>query len=322
MSDLPPIFVVGAGNMSLAYAKVLSHLGRDFQCLGRGMDSAARFEKETGERPSTGPLLDQLEVHDVMGANVIVAVNVPELESVCSVLLKAGAGRVLVEKPGGVDLAALERLGGADKERRLRIAYNRRFLPSVLKAADLIAQDGGAQLLSFEFTELSDRIAAANVHPPEVLAHWYLANSSHVFDLAFHVAGTAGDLSDVNTLAAAASGQLDWHPAGGRFVGCGSFAKAGLFNYSADWQSGGGWGVEVTTAKRKLTLKPLERLNQQMRNTFDVTPVDIEMEPEGLKPGLLGLVQDFLGSDGKGCPDIQAHSARMKTFSSMIRCSV
>lgn len=322
MSDLPPVFIVGAGNMSLAYAKVLSHLGQDFQCLGRGVDSAARFEAETGIRPSTGPLADQLEARDLAGAHVIVAVNVPELESVCSALLKAGAGRILVEKPGGVDMAALERLGAADSERRLRIAYNRRFLPSVQKAAELIAQDGGAQVLSFEFTELSDRIKAANVHPPEVLAHWYLANSSHVFDLAFHVAGSAGDLSDVTTLAAAASGTLDWHPAGARFVGCGSFAGAGLFNYSADWQSGGGWGVEVTTSQRKLTLKPLERLSQQMRNTFDVTPVDIQSEPEGLKPGLLGLVQDFLSFDGAGCPDIQAHIARMKTFSAMIKSPV
>ena len=272
------------------------------------------------EEPVVKFTLEEDPVEEV--AETIVAVNVPELESVCCALLKAGAGRILVEKPGGVDMAALERLGTADLERRMRIAYNRRFLPSVQKAAELITEDDGAQVLSFEFTELGDRIKAANVHPPEVLAHWYLANSSHVFDLAFHVAGSAGDLSDVTTLAAAASGTLDWHPAGARFVGCGSFAEAGLFNYSADWQSGGGWGVEVTTSQRKLTLKPLERLSQQMRNTFDVTPVDIRSEPEGLKPGLLGLVQDFLSFDGAGCPDIQAHIARMKTFSAMIKSPV
>lgn len=312
------VAIIGAGAMAKAYVQVLRHLGIEPRVLGRGAESAARFAAETGITPSTGPLEAQLAGQGLRGAHVIVAVDVPELEPVCHALLGQGAARILVEKPGAIDPVRMRALAARDEGRIIRVAYNRRFLPSTQAALRCIAEDGGAQTMHFEFTELPDRLLALGVHSPEVLANWIYANSSHVFDMAFLLAGGARDLSDCEVSGAARDGRLDWFAPGARFVGCGRVTGRCLFTYSADWQSGGGWAVEVTTAKRRLRLRPLESLTQQLRETFAVDPVPFAPDPAGLKPGLPGMVADFLHNDGRGLPDMHDQSARMARFGAMI----
>lgn len=312
------VAIVGAGAMALAYVEVLRHLGLSARVYGRGLESAARFAEKCGIIPGTGPLSDQLLARPVTGMAVIVAVDVLELAGVCEALIHGGAARILVEKPGAVDLARMSALAAIDTGHVLRIAYNRRFLPSALAAREFIEADGGAQTLHFEFTELPDRLLALGVHPAEVLANWVYANSSHVFDLAFTLIGEGEDLTGIDLAGAARAGHLDWFAPGSRFVGCGRAKQDCLFTYSADWRSGGGWAVEVTTAKRRLRLRPLESLTQQMRETFVVDPVPLEAEAAGLKPGLTGMVRDFVFNDGKGLPDMHEQTGRMALFGKMV----
>lgn len=310
--------LVGAGLMSQAYARVLQKRGRPFRCFGRGQASAEAFEAATGVRPGTGPLEDQLAATDIAGAHVIVAVNLTELAPVCIRLLEKGAAAILVEKPGAVDLDGMRQLAQVDSDRRIRVAYNRRFLPSVRKANVLIAQDGGAKSVHFEFTELSDRIEAQGLHPREVLANWPFANSSHVFDLAFFMAGAAPDLSDVSVAAALQQGELPWHPQGTRFAAAGRIEDRMLFTCFADWHSGGGWAVEVTTAARRLRLRPLETLTEQKRGTFEVRDVEVAQDDVMLKPGLPGMLTDFLDEGGRSLPDMRQQVARMTVFAGIV----
>lgn len=310
--------LVGAGPMSRAYARVLQQWGRRFHCFGRGQASAETFEAATGVRPTTGPLEDQLAATNIAGAHVIVAVNLTELASVCRHLLKHGAAAILVEKPGALDLDAMKKLAQVDNERRIRVAYNRRFLPSVQKANAIIAQDGGVKSMHFEFTELPDRIEALGIHPVEVLANWPFANSSHVFDLAFFMAGAAPDLSDVTIAAALQQGALSWHPQGTRFAAVGSISDQALFSCSADWRSGGGWAVEVTTTARRLRLRPLETLTEQKRETFVPRAIELPRDDAELKPGVSGMLTDFFDKGGRSLPDMRQQVARMSLFAKIV----
>lgn len=312
------VAVVGAGAMGLAYVQVLRHMGIAARVYGRGAESARRFAEQSGIVAGTGPLAEQLAARPVAGMAAIVAVDVPELAGVCEALLQAGAAKVLVEKPGALDPARMAALAAFDAGRAIRVAYNRRFLPSAVAARRCILDDGGAQTLHFEFTELPDRLLALGVHSGEVLANWVYANSSHVFDLAFFLAGAARELDGLDLSGAVRDGRLDWFGAGSRFAGCGRVGEGCLFTYSADWRSGGGWGVEVTTPKRRLRLRPLESLTQQMRETFAVDPVALEAEVAGLKPGLRGMVENFLFADGSLLPDMQMQARRMAAFGKMV----
>lgn len=311
------IVLIGAGTMAGHYARVLSHLGERFRCFARSEASAAAFHEATSVRPGTGPLAHQLARTDVRGALAIVAVNVTELAGVCRLLLEHGAARILVEKPGAASLGEMRRLAEVDAARVVRVAYNRRFLLSVRKAAEIVREDGGVQTLHFEFTELPDWVTSLGIHPPEVLSNWTYANSSHVFDLAFHLADAAPDLADVRVAGSAQQGEEPRLGARARFVGCGTIGERALFSFASDWHSGGGWAVELTTPRRRLRLRPLETLTGQDRETFEVYPVDVEPEPDGLKPGLTGMVEDFLQTGGRGLPDMAGQTERIARFAAM-----
>ncbi len=312
------ILIVGAGAMAVAYAQVLQHMDHPFQCAGRGAETAAQFQAKTGISAGTGPLADQLAGQDLSDTLAIIAVDVLQLAPVCEVLLDMGCARILVEKPGALDLAGMHALAAKDPEHRIRVAYNRRFLKSAQRAAEIIAQDGGVQTMHFEFTELPDRVESLGVHPPEVLANFGFANASHVFDLAFHLSGAAPDLSNVTLAATLQRGSLSWHDEGSRMVGCGTVGAGALFTCSADWRSGGGWAVEVTTAHRRLRLRPLEQLTEQLRETFAIDPIALDAEPEGLKPGLYDMMQDMLERDGSGLPDMARQVVRMECFARIL----
>lgn len=312
------VTLIGAGSMAVAYAKALQSLDVPFRCCGRGAASAEAFEAATGVPAGTGPLAEQIAAAPVTGEHVIVAVDLLELAPVCRLLLPQAPAKILVEKPGALRPAEMTALAGTDPDGRIRVAYNRRFLSSALRARELVAVDGGVQSLQFEFTELSGRIGALGVHPPEVLAAWPYANSSHVFDLAFVLAGAATDLSDVTIAAALQRGALDWHRPGARFAATGTIGAETLFTCAADWQSGGGWGVELTTARRRLRLRPLERLTEQLRDSFDVREVELPAEAPGLKPGLRGMLADLLETGGAGLPTMAEQAARMTRLAEII----
>ena len=50
------IWIVGAGNIAIEYAKILKALGRDFIVIGRGEASAVKFREATGIEPILGGL--------------------------------------------------------------------------------------------------------------------------------------------------------------------------------------------------------------------------------------------------------------------------
>jgi hypothetical protein len=134
-------------------------------------------------------------------------------------------------------------------------------------------------------------------HGEEVLARWGLVNSSHVVDLGFHLAGRPREWAQRRR------GRLPWHPSGAVFAGAGETEHGALFAYVGTWSGAGRWGVEISTAARKLVLRPLEELRVQEKGSFDVEPVELDAEPAGLKPGLRGQLGAFLSRAAGDEPD-------------------
>jgi hypothetical protein len=123
---------------------------------------------------------------------------------------------------------------------------------------------------------------------PEILNNWFLANSSHVVDLAFHLGGPPASVD------ARVTGTLDWHPAGATFAGSGRTERGALFSYLADWSAPGRWGVEIRTPKRRLILQPLESLKIQEHGSFTVREVPPDDLDTRFKPGLYRQMKAFL----------------------------
>ena len=312
------VVIIGAGAMARAHHAALRAAGVKPDVLGRGEASAAAFEAETGVRPSTGRLADQLAARN--GAPIrraVIAAPVGALAETCRQLLDAGAERVLLEKPGGVDAGAVTALARATGSDRVRIAYNRRFLTSVLAARAMIEADGGVTSFLVEFNENIPAVRSLDAHGEAVKRNWFFANSTHVVDLAFFLAGAPQSLPEDFELHPIVRDGDAGPPPGGRYAGAGVCGGA-AFAYHADWSSAGRWGLEICTRERRLIFKPLETVSQIRRGSFKMDPVSLEEEPDGVKPGLAAMLKAFLETPDDGALlTLRAQADRLAAFAPM-----
>jgi|GEM_PF-3176590 len=188
--------LIGAGPMAQAYAAVLKDLDTDIRVIGRGQASADKFSGATGINVRTGGLEDYLASGEAMPSHAIVSTPVDALTPNCIALMDAGVRNILVEKPAGLDPDEVDKLAAAAQSTNANVyvAYNRRFYASVLKARELIAQDGGATSLRLEFSEWTFRIKDVPT-AAHIKSQWLYANSTHVLDMGFYMAGFPVEIS-------------------------------------------------------------------------------------------------------------------------------
>lgn len=288
------LWLVGAGKMAQDYAKVLQGLGQDFEVIGRNEASAKIFESVTGHHVRQGGVRSALAASQSPD-RVIIAVGVEQLAGVATELIESGASRILLEKPGGLGTAEIRTLKqkAAKHGAAVMVAYNRRFYASTALARELITEDGGAVSCTFEFTEWQHVIASL-VSGAGVKNAWFLANSTHVVDHAFHLCGFPKHWKAWH------GGSMKWHPAAARFCGSGITDQGVFFSYHADWEAPGRWGVEVLTRKRRFIFRPMEQLQVVQLGSVKVENVGIDDQADkAFKPGLYAQTKAFLNKDDR-----------------------
>lgn len=305
--DLPAValdvLLVGAGRMAGEYLKALGHDGLTsprIQVLGRSRRGAEAFTAAHGVDCRWGGTAALADLPSASTA--IVAVDHLELVTVTEALLDRGCTHILVEKPGALYSSVLEELARTAEGRgaNIYIAFNRRFYPAVMETRRSIQEDGGLLSCSFDFTEIqADVLAeqALSALPDEVMQRWGIVNSLHVIDLFLHLAGLPDRWSPQQ------HGELPWHRSGATFCGSGMTDRGVSFSYLSTWNGAGRWGLEFTTAARKLILRPLESLQVQQTGSFTVDGPALPAEPAGLKPGFAGQLRAFLAARGSDTPD-------------------
>ncbi len=308
------IVLLGAGPMAIDYAKVLTALGVDYVCTGRGEASAEAFYKATGKKVITGGL-DHIP-KAAGNAAAIVALPVPQLAGATRQLLVCGYRKILVEKPAGLDAQDIRTLAAdAGESAGIYVAYNRRFYASVIAARRLIAEDGGVLSWHVDFSELESRLLIPQ-NTTQMLANWFYANASHMLDLAFYLGG------EPQALQATVAGELTWHkPAA--FTGHGRTHSDALFTWHADWRGPGRWGLDLRTRKRRLLFQPLEELSEQGLSGFGLKPVALDDIDKRFKPGLYRQVEAFLQGASERLPllTLADHARRLDVFEA-IRCGM
>jgi predicted dehydrogenase len=288
------IWIIGAGGIAIEYTKVLQALKKEFTVIGRGHERAQAYYEATGIKAIEGGLDSYLQTKPDVAEYAIVAVNVNCLASTTISLMKGGVKNIFCEKPGFNEPSELESVLAVAKETGAKVfyAYNRRFYASVLKAEEIIKEDGGMTSMNFEFTEWGHVIANSD-NPVEVKKNWMTANSSHVIDLAFFEGGAPTQMSSYT------SGELSWHKPS-CFVGAGVTEKGILFNYQANWDAPGRWAVEFQTPMHRIYLKPMEQLQLQDKGSVKVYPVEINDQlDKDFKPGFYLEAKAFLEGDSK-----------------------
>jgi predicted dehydrogenase len=282
--------------------------------IGRSETKVQAFKEATGIDAISGGIEKYLDANPVF-ETCVVAVDLLQLAPVTLYLLNKGVKKILLEKPGGMTVLEIEAVKqlAHSKNAHVYIAYNRRFFASVLKAKELIENDGGVKSLHFEFTEWSHIIRNLD-KPIEVKENWMLANSSHVIDMAFYLAGNPQQMQTFQ------SGTLDWHSKAAVFGGAGLTENGALFTYHANWASAGRWSLEVMTSKRKLILCPLEKLKEMKVGEIKITDVELDDADDiQYKPGLKKQVESFLHGDTENLINIeQQYDNVINTYSKIL----
>jgi predicted dehydrogenase len=298
------IWIIGAGVMAQDYIKVVQDLDEEFIVIGRGKETAVQCEAKMSCKVELGGLNVFLSNKPKVCSHAIVAVGIEKLHETTKELIEYGVKNILVEKPGGLYKWQLEELNNLSLEYKANviIAYNRRFYASVLKAQEIIKEDGGVSSFNFEFTEWA-HIIEPLVKGEGVKEKWFLANSTHVVDLAFFLGGKPKEISSFT------SGGLSWHPSASNFSGSGISDKNALFNYQANWESAGRWSVEILTKEHRLIFRPMEKLQIQKRGTipqvFDES-IDYTIDDK-YKPGLFLQTKNFINLSFDGMCTISEH---------------
>lgn len=284
------IWLIGAGNMAQAYAKVLKAQGQDFLVIGRGEKSAQAFFEATGKEAYVGGIEAAIKDAASTPKFAIVSVNLESLAKVCQELIEFGVKNILVEKPAALQIKEIERtMQLANKHNaKVYVAYNRRFYSSTIRAREIIKEDGGVVSFNFEFTEWSHRIKTFP-YSSEVFENWFLANSTHVIDLAFFLGGHPKQMNCYT------AGTSNWYKKASTFAGAGVSVDDALFSYSANWKGPGRWWVEVITPVHKLIFRPMEKLQIQEIGSIAINSVEIDDKLDtDFKPGIYLQSEAFL----------------------------
>lgn len=288
------VILVGAGPMAVEYLKVLDAINLSYDVLGRGSESAGKFESSTGKKVFLNGLEDYCSKNEV-SEFAIVCTGVENLKSITEKLIINKTKNILVEKPGATSLEEVKDIAVAAKKYNCNvyIAYNRRYYSSVIKAKEIMGLDGGPLSMRFDFTEW-EHVIKNYEKAPGVKERWFISNSTHVVDLAFYLCGKPVEINCYT------SGSLEWHPASSVFTGAGVTENNVLFSYHANWQSAGRWAVEILTRNQKLIFIPMEKLHVQKKGSLSVDPVEIDDElDKKFKPGLYLQVESFINGDTK-----------------------
>ena len=287
------VVLFGAGPMAMDYAKVLKHLGTNFIVVGRSLEGTENFQEQTGIAAIPNGVPGWQEKGNNGAEYAIIAVSFEALSATAIEVMDAGIRKILLEKPAGLNAREIRAICEHAKktETQIVLGYNRRFHASVLAAQKLIKDDDGVQSFNFEFTEWCDDVPE-KLKYSETGKNWFLANSSHVVDMAFHLGG------DPKELHCWIAGGNDWHPTATVFAGAGITRSGALFSYQANWDAPGRWGVEVLTRKHRYIFRPLEKLQTLKHNTVTVEFVDIDDRLDlEFKPGLYRQTESFLNED-------------------------
>ncbi|WP_421945860.1 Gfo/Idh/MocA family protein [Pedobacter sp.] len=288
------ILLIGTGPMAQDYAKVLDAQGRFYQVIGRGLASSEKFEALLGVKPFVGGIDTYLANNDIGNdCSVIIATGTETLMHILKIVLAAGVSKVLIEKPAALSVKEL-----LDNQSFLKtyldkvfVAYNRRFYASVVETRKIIEEDGGLQSMHFEFTEWAHKIEPLT-KAAGVKENWFFANSTHVVDLAFYLAGKPIEWNTYSK-----GGTLRWH-AKTNFTGAGITEKGVLFSYLSNWESAGRWAIELYTEKRRVYLKPIEGISIQEKGSVALVEHKFDDELDiKFKPGLFNQVKAFFSNE-------------------------
>jgi len=243
------ILLIGAGKMGKNYASALSILGaKNVSVISRTKSKMRQICEQYGFTPIFGnykEIFPKIEKFDL----VIVASSVDLTVPIVKEAIKNGQTNILLEKPGSIYKKDLEKLKKIGKGKRLRIGYNRILYPNIRKLKEILKNETITSC-KFSITEDPNRIPLKKKEFAHLHKRRGIHATGHVLSLVIELIGKPKKMTNFQ------SGNFQWHPSGSIFVGAGISERNIPFSYHGDWNSKGGWGIEILTKKCAYKIEP------------------------------------------------------------------
>jgi predicted dehydrogenase len=284
--------IVGAGRMAREHARAFRDIA-DIELAGITSRTAERAAGLAREFSIAKTYTRIGEMIDVARPDILV-VAVPEPSTVAVMRECVGnAGVILVEKPVGVDLSDcravcnLARSAGTP----VFVGLNRRSYGSIRAALASLPAEDGARFI--EIHDQEDIAAARNARrPEEVIRNWMFANSIHMIDF-FRIFGR-GEVAAVNIV-------QPWRgDAPAHVVAHLTFSSGDTGLYHAVWNMPGPWACTVTTAARRVEMRPVETSRMQLAGSRDVSDFPADARDVAFKPGFRLQAEEVAGFGRNG----------------------
>ena len=247
------VLLIGSGNIANYYADAILKLGiSNILVISKSDKKLKEFCKKFDLRGISGRYeknLPNIETFDL----VIIATPMTSLIPTAISSIEHGQKKLLIEKPGAINKKELMDFQKISKNIKVRVAYNRAVYPNLIKLRTILDNEKITSC-RFTITERVNEIMELK-KDPKILQKWGIANTLHVLSIVCNMIGFPEKISSF------ASGKLPWHESGSIFVGSGISKKRIPFSYHGDWESKGGWGIEIYTTENVYRIKPLENIS-------------------------------------------------------------
>lgn len=269
--------IVGAGRMAREHARAFCDIG-DVALVGIASRTGERAQQVAREYSIAGTYGSVTELVIEAKPDILI-IAVPESATVAVMRECVGiASTILVEKPVGLDLADcrvvhdLARSTGT----QVFVGLNRRSYGATRAALETLSAGSGVRFI--EIHDQEDTAAARKAGRSEdVMRNWMFANSIHMIDF-FRIFGR-GDVVEIDVVE-------PWRgSAPAHVVAYLKFASGDAGLYHAVWNMPGPWACSVTTAERRVEMRPVEQARIQLGGSRDVSELPADPWDKDFKPG-------------------------------------
>lgn len=280
------ITLIGTGLMADCHARALKRIsGIELAgVLGRNKTRAELFSHQHEIKFVADSVEDLYTKTKAKG--VVVAVSETSTVTVLREALKY-PWLIFVEKPVGLFVSQARNLD--EQARKLRrtiyVALNRRNYPSVLKARQILDEQAVGQRLIQVIDQEDTQQVVASGADSDVLKNWRLVNSIHLIDTLNYLA--RGEVIDVQNTTKIGDENL-------RFThSIINYDSGDVALYTSIWNGAGPWSLSVNFSDKRIELRPLEQITQQIFPSRAQKLVGLKVEHSDIKAGFFEQAREF-----------------------------
>ncbi len=277
------IGIIGTGKIAQEYINIFKKLKVDIRIIcARKKKKLSEFSKKNNIIKFTTKI-DKFLQEKVDG--VIVCVS-PESSLLIAKKLSKFEGKILFEKPVGLNLKQTEEINNIFKRKKnIFVALNRRFYQSVLSAKTLLQNSKEKKVISI-YDQENTLAAKKNGHHPLTIKNWMYANSIHLVDLIKFFVNSK--IIKIKNKKIKFKNSLIYDS----II---NFKNGDIVEFKSFWNMPAPWKISVSTKSMFIELKPIEKISYRTINKKVVfKDIKLNNKDEIFKPGFFMQSQHFL----------------------------